>query len=100
MANTWNSPFILDTVMSNTYRNTVGPVNNLSIFPLRVYWLNPSNIGDTFQFVDPNGVVIFEGRCEVANQSQYFDVANPDKWIDWKLGTLSSGKIELYYKSN
>lgn len=93
-----NSPMILDSVMPSTYRNS-SPVNNLSVYPLRIYWFNPATIGDTFQFQAPDGSDLFDGRCEAAGQSQYFDVAPGTEWKDWKLATLASGKLYLYFKT-
>jgi len=41
-----------------------------------IYWLGPDNVGDDFSIVDNAGVVIQNGICEVAEQSQYFNRNN------------------------
>lgn len=92
-------PIVLDSTMSSTFRNSSPGWGPLSIYPLKIYWFNPVNIGDTFVIADAAGKTLFEGRCEVANQSQYFDIAANTKWFDWQLNTIGSGKIELWYKT-
>jgi hypothetical protein len=99
MANTFqNNPIVIDTVMVVTYLNS-SPPNKLAIYPRKIYWLNPANIGDTFVINDPQGNLLFEGRCEVANQSQYFDAPVSDKWRDFIVNTLASGTLIIYFST-
>lgn len=63
----------------------------------RVYWLNPATIGDTFMLTDGTGHVILSGRCEVANQSQFFDFSTlPIEVNGIGVGQLSSGTLYIY----
>lgn len=99
MANNFaNNPLIIDTPMGATYLNS-SPPNKLAIYPRKIYWLNPANIGDTFAINDANGVPLFAGRCEVANQSQFFDAPVSDKWRDFIVPTISSGTLYIYFST-
>lgn len=95
MANSLSTrPIKVDTVMGSTFNNTVSqaPVTQVT----RVYWENPTTIGHTFQIVDGTGVVLLEGRCEVANQSQTLSDAFTKVWKDWQVTTLASGTLWIY----
>jgi hypothetical protein len=62
-----------------------------------VYWLNPTNVGDTFKLVDSKGNTAFTGRCEVASQSQLFDFSGaPIKMNGISMNQLSSGTMYIY----
>lgn len=64
---------------------------------VRVYWYNPITPGDTFVLTDIAGDIIVQGRCEVANQSQWFDFsAMPVEVTGVAMGALSSGTLFVY----
>lgn len=90
MANaiTGPSPWKVDTVPVTISTN--------KIYVEALYWFNPTTAGHLFSITDRNSKVIFEGRCEVNAQSQYFRVEN---WFDgMTIGTLSSGTLYIYFK--
>jgi hypothetical protein len=69
--------------------------------PLRVkkvYWENPTTLAHTFVIDDGStgAKVLIEGRCEVANQSQAFDFAEPVVWKNFKATTIASGILWIY----
>lgn len=61
----------------------------------RVYWFNPTTLAHTVQVQDKNSRNIWEGRCEVANESQ---LANIERgWYSGlKVPTLASGTLYVY----
>lgn len=61
------------------------------------YWFNPTNIGDAVSVQDSNSNVIWEGRCEVANQSQVITFPREICVNGYKVPTLDSGVLYLYY---
>lgn len=62
-----------------------------------VYWFNPSSVGDTFTLTNNEGNVILQGRCEVANQSQWFDFSLMPISVDGVgCAQLSSGTLWVY----
>ena len=66
---------------------------------VKVYWLNPTTLGHTFQITDTGAspTDILSGRCEVANQSQVFDFNHPLFVKDIIVPTLQSGTLYIYY---
>lgn len=92
------NPLVITAPMGATYLNS-GPPNNLAVMPRKIYWLNPANIGDTFIINSADGRVLFTGRCEVANQSQFFDAPVSDKWRDFQVTTLASGTLYIYFST-
>jgi len=62
-----------------------------------VYWFNPTNIADAVSLQDENGNVIWEGRCEVANQSQDKTFPREICVNGYKVPTLDSGTLYIYY---
>lgn len=93
------NPIILDTTMSSGYKAQVAASIG-SPFVLRiekVYWYAPVSSGDTFVLQDGNGNVLVQGICSGANISQIFDWTPAPKLVsDFRLTSLSSGKIEIY----
>jgi hypothetical protein len=88
------SPYKVDTVMPNSLMNTAGSLP-YSPFHLReIYWLNPLAIGDTFTVTDGQGNVIKTGRCEVAGQSQVFQMYARGV-SDIQVTQLSSGVLYI-----
>lgn len=101
MANNFQpNPHVVDTVMGSTLmattprRPATGPFRIVSI-----YWLNPATIGDTFVIEDADGNVIKTARCEVANQSQEFEMFEKEV-TDYQVTTLGSGTLYIERKSN
>ncbi len=63
----------------------------------RIYWLNPVTPGDTVVLQDGNANEQITLRCEVANQSQFFNFAEGLGPLNgYKLSTLASGTVYLY----
>ena len=60
------------------------------------YWFNPANIGDTIILQDDAGNLIWEGRCEVANQSQIITFPREIEVNGFQVPTISSGNLLLY----
>jgi len=75
----------------------VGVGSQLTIRIAKIYWENPGTIGDTFVIEDPiSSLILWTGRCEVANQSQLFDwTARPLIWQDFCVPTLASGTLYI-----
>ncbi len=63
---------------------------------VKVYWFNPTAIGNAFTITDGTGKVLIEGRCEVANQSQVFDFPKPIRWKNFQVTVLGSGTLLIY----
>ncbi len=94
------NPILIDTVMGASWRSTVVPF--VGVHPLRprqVYWYNPVSPGDLFQIVDPTegNMVRLEGRCESADQSQWFPIPGYVAWRDFTVSTLTSGTLLIFY---
>jgi hypothetical protein len=99
MSNVFSSnPIKVDTAFSTSYKPVAGALpTNSELNLLEVYWLNPTNIGDTFSMTTVDGqAIIANGRCEVANQSQLFQMYGK-RISDFAVPTLASGT--LYIKS-
>lgn len=94
MANdTGARPIKIDTAMGS------GAALGRPIQVVKVYWFNPTTLNHTFSIVDPtSSKVLLEGRAEVANQSQVFELPQPMKWRDFKVSTLQSGILYIYTK--
>lgn len=108
MANDYSrNPMVFNTTMPATYKNTAGIPNNLSIYPVKWYWTNPSATGDQIVFEDPAGLILFQTICELApttsggsvGQGQFFDAPEAVRWNDFQLTTISSGTFYLYFKT-
>jgi hypothetical protein len=61
-----------------------------------VYWFNPVNVGDQVAFQDSDGNLIWQGRCEVANQSQLFRFPAAISIAGYQIPTLTSGTFYVY----
>lgn len=62
-----------------------------------LYFFNPANIADTVVVKDAAGNMIWEGRCEVANQSQVFVCPREIEVNGYQITALDSGTIYIYY---
>ena len=62
----------------------------------RIYWLNPTNLGDTVVLQNGADTEQITLRCEVASQSQFFDWNEGLLINGSKLSTLASGTVYLY----
>ena len=71
-----------------------GLPSNQPILVSMVYWLNPITIGDTFVISGPG--LNLTGRCEVANQSQVFQLIPPVLTKDFTVATLASGTLYIF----
>lgn len=106
-ANTFTGmPFIIQTSMTTTYKNTTGtgaPVNNLSIYPLVIEYFNPQTAGNTVSIVDANGNLLFNCEAETTTQSQYFKIADQTRWQDFKVTMTNSSttndQVYIWYKT-
>lgn len=100
MANVFSSnPIKVDTVFSTSYKAVAGacPSGAMELNLLEVYWLNPANIGDTFVMTTVDGnTTLATGRCEVANQSQLFQLYGK-RITDFAVPTLASGTLYIKY---
>src|ERR1700746_542664 len=73
MANVLTStPYKINTASASSFVTQGGLPSNQPILVSMVYWLNPITIGDTFVISGPG--LNLTGRCEVANQSQGFQL--------------------------
>jgi hypothetical protein len=97
MANAFGNPMILDGAFSTKFsaQSGAGPLRT-PLFIDEIYWLSPATIADTFVFADGGGIVVRTGVCEVALQSQVFQMYGKPM-SDFSLPTLASGKIYIYY---
>jgi len=76
---------------------TVGQQEVGQVAVARVYWYNPVTVGDIFILTNNEGKLIVRGRCEVANQSQFFDFsAIPLSTDGYGIAALSSGQLDIY----
>lgn len=60
-----------------------------------IYWYNPITIGDTVSVQDTSGKLIWQGRCEAANQSQVFNFI-PFSTDGININQISSGTLFIY----
>lgn len=60
------------------------------------YWYDPISVGDQVVFQDQNGAVVWQGRAEVASQSQVFRCPRPISIGGWQVPTISSGTLFVY----
>jgi hypothetical protein len=60
------------------------------------YWYNPANVGDTVTLQDDNGSAIWQGRCEVQNQSQLITFPREIEVTGYQVPTLTSGTLYIY----
>lgn len=96
MTNVLNfNPYAITGVMAATFKNSTPITPHAGpIFLKEIYWLNPATIGDLFTVTDGNGNVIKAGRCEVAGQSQVFQMY--DKQVtDFQVTVLGSGTLYI-----
>ena len=95
MANNFvSNPMVITATFSTA--QTVGPSND-SIALDEIYWYNPGTIGDTFNVTLGDGTqTIRFGRCEVANQSQLFQMYGR-RVNQIQVPTLASGTLYVYY---
>lgn len=70
----------------------VTTLNGLTI--AAVYWLNPVTPGDTLVIQNEGGSTLLSARCEVANQSQLFQI--PFQVGGFKVSTIASGTVYIY----
>ncbi len=73
---------------------TAAVVGGLSV--AAVYWYQPINIADTVTLQDSDGNLIWQGYCEVANQSEVFRFPQPITVPGYKVPTLGSGTLYIY----
>lgn len=117
MANNYNTqPILIDSVMGAGWRslqtlntgNQPATAQNAGLtipsqFGMNVYkivWTKPTTIGHTFVIVDPqNSNVLFEGAAGVANQDVEYTFYAPANWRDFKVTTIQSGVLEIFYRS-
>lgn len=96
MANDFTSnPIKIDTVIASNYVPADGEIS----FPLYVsgiYWYNPGSINDLAVVQNIGGKLRWQGRCEVANASQYFKFEPPLQFKGLLVPTLGSGTLFLY----
>ncbi len=105
MANSYNSmPIVINATMSAGWRslqtlNTGTNATGIRVF--KVIWDAPSTVGNTFEIVDPvDSTVLLTGTCSVASQDiQYNFDENPASWRDFKVTTLSSGTLYIWYRA-
>lgn len=93
------NPIILDSLMATSYKTQVAAsIGTLFVLRIeKVYWYAPVTSGDTFVLQDGNGNILVQGICSGTNISQIFDwTPAPKLWPDFRLTTLTSGKIEIY----
>lgn len=88
------SPYKFDTASGTSFRGQGGLPNSQPIWVSMIYWLNPATIGDTF-VITGNGLT-FAGRCEVANQSQVFNLIPAVLTGDFTVSTLASGTLYIF----
>lgn len=101
MANNFSSnPIKVDTAFSTSYKAVAGamPSGGMEISLIEVYWLNPTNIADTFVMTTVDGnTTLATGRCEVANQSQIFPMYGR-RVTDFAVPTLATGTLYIKYQ--
>lgn len=62
----------------------------------RIYWFNPTTIGDLVTVTDQRDKTIVKGRAEVANGSQVLLDDDQGRWFDGlKIPTLASGELQI-----
>lgn len=76
--------------------DTVGVIFDRSVKVWNLYWFRPTDTAHTLVIKNKAGLVVFEGQCEVANQSQYFRIE--DWWDGVTLDTLGSGVLYVYFQ--
>lgn len=118
LANSYNScPIKIDTVMASGWKglqtlNTGNLPSTAQQFSgavvrqpgLRVFkveWDGATTIGHTFSIIDPNdNTILLNGTANAASQDiQYDFTENPAHWRDFKVTTLASGILYIWYRS-
>lgn len=61
------------------------------------YWYNPSTVGDLVVLQDSAGNLIWKGRCETANQSQWVNLPREIEVNGYQVPTIESGELLIYY---
>ena|ERR1700719_2121404 len=100
MANAFGNPIVLDSTMAATWRNTASnnAPQNESINIKKVMWDGPA-AGGTFVMQYGDGTTFLAGTAQAttAPSSVNYDFFGGMTIFDFKLTTLSSGKIYIYY---
>ena len=74
---------------------TAAVVGGLSV--AAVYWYQPIKLTrDSVTLQDSDGNLIWQGYCEVANQSEVFRFPQPITVPGYKVPTLGSGTLYIY----
>ena|SRR6185312_14451891 len=100
MANvTSGNPIKIDTA-TTTWAQLNLP-NNMPLDIRRIFWENPTSVGDTIQFTDADGLILFEAICEAAsgsagNSQVFYFQPREQVWTKnqgWFPKTITSGKV-------
>lgn len=75
---------------------TTAAVQNGWVNLAKVYWYQPTTTAQTVVLQDQNGNLVWEGYCEVANQSQVFEFPRPISVSGWQVPTLAGGTLIIY----
>jgi hypothetical protein len=100
-----NNPIIVAQVMAVSYQNQPGKLNNLAIFPRRIYWYDPQATSDKVVIkTSATGKVLWEATCEAIHKSQYVELqeigdGSGSKWNDWIVTVLDSGTLYIWFTS-
>lgn len=98
------NPLKIDTAVANNAAMTTLP-NSMSLDVRKIFWESPAAAGDTIQFTNADGLILFEATAEVAvanvgnNQIYYFQPRELlfTKAQGWFPKTITSGKVWIYF---
>lgn len=94
------NPVLVTAVMAASFKASLPAVNQYPYLKIeKIYWEQPSHVGDTFQIEGLDGSIIASGQCGVAGVDQSLDwTANPKVWSDFRVSQLSSGTLLIYLR--
>lgn len=100
MANvTSGNPIKIDTATANWAALSLP--NNFALDIRRIFWESPTSVGDTIQFTNADGLILFEATAEAAagnpgNNLIFYFQPREQVWTKnqgWFPKTITSGKV-------
>lgn len=94
------NPVIVVAIMAASFKASIPAVNQYPYLLIeKLYWEQPSHVGDTFQIEANDGTIIAAGQCGVAGVDVTIDwSAHPKIWSDFRVTQLSSGTLFIYLR--
>lgn len=97
------NPTIIIAPMAQTWQNGGTAVNNLALYPRRIFWDAPAAPGDALQIEDGHGTVLFRATARAQYDSQYAIISGGPKWAggtrwrDFIVTEMDSGSLFIWF---